>query len=118
MQRVGGKLHFKIDGVVYLAKGNFTYNVGGFEREVIMGADGIHGYTENPVPGRIQGEITDDGTVDLAKLKSMKNGTVTLELANGKLFVLTDALATGEWTGNSDQGNVPVEFSGEGEEIL
>jgi hypothetical protein len=112
MQRRGGTISFKIDGVLYDAKGNFTYNLGRPKRESIIGSDGVHGYKETPQPAFIEGEITDRGDLNLDALVSMSSATVTLELSNGKLIVLSEGTFTGEGTGNSDEGNIAVRFEG------
>jgi hypothetical protein len=38
--------------------------------------------------------------------------TVTAELANGKVYTLTNAYVEGEMTGNGEEGTVEIEFSG------
>jgi len=115
--RVGGTIHLKAGGVVLRAKGSFSYDIGGFLREEVMGQVGIDGFTEVAVPGYIEGEITDDGSVDVKALRNTKNATVTLALANGKTVVLNKAFAAGEWTGQTEAGNMSVKFVGEGEEF-
>jgi hypothetical protein len=117
-RRVGGPVQFQINGEVYRAKGNFTYNAGRPMREAILGNDTVHGYKETPQVAFVEGEITDAGDVDLAALVSTTDATVTLELANGKMFVLRDAWFAGEGTGNSEEGNIAVRFEGaSGEEV-
>jgi hypothetical protein len=117
-QRKGGIIQFQVNGELYDAKGNFTYNLGRPVREAIIGADSVHGYKETPQVAFIEGEITDRGTLDLEKLVKMVDATVTAELANGKVIVLRDAWFAGEGTGNTDEGNIAVRFEGKsGEEI-
>lgn len=117
MQRKGGVIQLQIDGEVYDAKGNFTYNLGRPMRETIVGADRPHGYKETPQVAFIEGEITDRGTLDLDSLITISSATVTLELANGKMIVLSDAHFAAEGTGNTEEGNIGVRFEGEGEEV-
>lgn len=112
MQRRGGTIAVKIDGVVQLAKGSWSYNLGRAKREPIVGADGIHGYKESPQPAYIEGEITDRADLDLAALVDATASTVTLELANGKVIVLRDAAFTGDGTASSDEGAIAVRFDG------
>lgn len=111
-QRRGGLIQFQINGEIYDAKGEFTYNLGRPLRETIVGADGVHGYKETPQVPFIEGEITDRGNLNLAKLVSETGATVTLELANGKVVVLRDAWFAGEGTGNTEEGNIAVRFEG------
>jgi hypothetical protein len=117
-QRRGGLIQFQLNGVLYDAKGNFTYNLGRPVREAVVGADAVHGYTEKPQVAFIEGEITDKGTLDTDALVRMVDTTATLALANGKVIVLRDAWYAGEGTGNTEEGNFPVRFEGlSGEEV-
>lgn len=110
--RRGGTIFLKINGEIYSAKGNFTYNLGAPKRDAIIGADAVHGYKEVPQIPFIEGEITDNPTLDLEALATLENATVTLELANGKVITLRDAWHAGEGTGNTEEGNIAVRFEG------
>ncbi len=111
-QRRGGLIQFNVNGVLHDAKGSFTYNLGRPVREAILGADAVHGYMEKPQVAFIEGEVTDRGGLDLNALVTLKDATVTLELANGKVIALRDAWYAGEGTGNTDEGNIAVRFEG------
>jgi hypothetical protein len=117
-QRKGGIIQVQIDGEVYDARGNWTYNLGRSKREAIIGADAVHGYKEMPQVAFIEGEITDRGSLDLSALAVMEDATVTLSLANGKVVVLRDAWFAGEATGNSEEGNIAARFEGLGGEEI
>lgn len=116
-RRIGGKLHLKVAGVVMLARGSFSYSVGGFEAEEVMGLDGMHGVTERPIPGSIEGEISDDGSVDMKALQGARDVTVSLSLNNGKTIVGTGMALVGQLTENADEGSIPLRFVGDVEEI-
>jgi hypothetical protein len=119
MKRIGGIIQVKVNGEIFSAKGQFTYNLGLPKRETIVGSDAVHGYKEVPQVPFIEGEFTDQGDLNMAALASVKGATVTLDLANGKMIALRDAIYAGEGTGNSDEGNVDVRFEGEdAEEIV
>lgn len=116
--RVGGKLFVAINGVGYRGKGNWVYGVGADLRETVVGTSGVDGYTENPQAPYAEGEITDRGDIDLKQLANATDVTVTLELANGKTFVLREAWAVGPFEANSEDGHITVRFEGlSGEEI-
>lgn len=116
--RVGGIIFIKVDGGQLRAKGEFEYNLGIGKREAIVGSDGVHGYKEDPQVPFIQGAITDEGTLDVKAVLETKDATVTLELANGKVFVLKDAWYAEEGTIKTGEGEIPVRFEGlDGEEI-
>jgi hypothetical protein len=110
--RVGGIISFKVDGTQYSAKGNFTYNLGTPKKEAVLGSDGLHGYKETPQVAFIEGEITDNVSVDLKKLTELKDSTILLNLANSKSIVLRNAYYAHEGTGNTDEGNFPIRFEG------
>lgn len=110
--RVGGIIDFSVDGRRYKAKGNFTYNIGAPKREGIAGADTVHGYKETVQVPFIEGEITDELDLSLEKFVMIKDATVKLELANGKLINLYQAWYAHEGTGESEEGKIPVRFEG------
>ena len=110
--RVAGIIALKVDGTPYLAKGNFTYNLGKPKRDAIVGADTTHGYKETPQVAFIEGEITDRSDISLESLVTLKDVTVTLELGNGKVIALRNAWYAGEGTFNTEEGNGQVRFEG------
>ena len=116
--RVSGVVYFKIDGVQYAAKGNFEYSLGGWKREAVEGADGIHGYAETPIVSHIEGDLTDTSDLDMKKLDEFDGVTVTLELANGKTVLLRNAWNASERTVNASEAMTKVRFESaeEGEE--
>lgn len=111
-QRRGGKIQFNVNGVLYDAKGNFSYGLGTEKREGIVGADRVHGYKATPQIPYIEGEITDRNDLDLASLASTTDATVTLSLANGKTIVLREAWYAAEGKGQSEEGNIEIRFEG------
>lgn len=117
-KRVGGLVSLKIDGALYMAKGNFTYNLGRVKREGVIGADAVHGYKETPQLAFVEGEITDNENVDLATMLDSKDVVVTLQLGSGKVIVLNHAWFAGEGTGNTEDGNIQLRYEADsGQEI-
>lgn len=116
MSRRGGIISVQVDGQVYDAKGAFTYNLGRPKREAIVGADRVHGYKETPQVPTIEGTITDSSDLDLDKLLTLKDATVTLALANGKVIVLRGAYYAGDGEVSTDEGEIGVSFQGTGAE--
>ncbi|MGD9638384.1 MAG: phage tail tube protein [Alphaproteobacteria bacterium] len=107
-----GTIYLKVDGTLRDAKGDFTYNLGKSKREAIIGADGVHGYKETPQVPFIEGAITDDSDLDLANFVTQDDVTVTLELANGKTIVLSDAWYASEGDVTTSEGEIKVRFEG------
>ncbi len=116
--RVGGIIYVKVNGELIPAKGDYSYNPGVPKRSAVVGADGPHGYTEEPQVPFIEGATTDRSGLDLKGLLATDNATITLELANGKVFVLRDAYYAGEGTVTTKEGEIPLRFEGlSGEEL-
>jgi hypothetical protein len=116
-QRIAGIIQVQVDGQIYNAKGNFSYNPGSPKRDAVVGSDRVHGFTEKPQVAYIEGEFTDTGDLDLIELTLIENATVTIALANGKTFALHGAYYAAEGTANTEEGNIGVRFEGEGDEI-
>jgi len=107
----GGLLAVKVDGVTYSGVGNFTYNIGAPLRAALIGSTAVDGYSETPQSAFIAGEFRDGEDVDTEALVGMTDVTATLELANGKTFVIANAWFEGDGTGNSQEGNFAVRFA-------
>lgn len=115
-QRRAGLIQVKVNGEIFDAKGNWTYNLGRPKREAIPGADVIHGYKEMPQVAFIEGEITDRGTLSLATLVTLTGATITLDLANDKTVVLRQAWFAGDGNAQTEEANIAVRFEGLGAE--
>jgi len=111
-QRRGGLIQVQVNGEIYDAKGTWSYNIGRPKREAIIGADGVHGFTEKPQVSYIEGEFTDRGDLDLDFLVTLTDATITLSLANGKMIVLRDAWYSGEGKASAEEANIEVRFEG------
>lgn len=109
-QRVGGILQLQAGGVLLQAKGNFSWNVGKPKKEFIPGADRVHGYKETVQVPFIEGAITVDEDTDVDAVTSLKDATVFLQLPNGAAVILSDAAYTGEGTGTTEEGELPVRY--------
>lgn len=111
-RRVGGVIFLKTDGEIRQAKGSFTYNLGENKREAVVGADNTHGYKSTPQVAYIEGAITDSADLDLRSLLQFSDGTVTLELANEKVIVLSEAWYAADGNVTTDEGEIEVRFEG------
>ena len=110
--RIGGIIAVKVNGDIYFAKGNWTYNLGKPKREGVVGADTVHGYKETPQVPFVEGEITDRNELSLEDLVTLDDATITLELSNGKVITLSEAWYASEGTGNTEEGNIACRFEG------
>lgn len=112
-QPVGGTITLRVGGVRRKAKGEFTYNLGLPKRTPVVGADGVHGYKEEPQAPKISGKITDEGGLSLAEILTLRNTPVSLELANGKVIEGRACYYTGEGDVTTGEGEIAFEISGE-----
>jgi len=118
MNRRAGIIFLKVDGEQLDAKGSFTYGFGTAKREAIIGADGVHGFKETPTVAFIEGEITDRSDLDVKRVMELDNVTATLELANGKVFVVRNGWYAADPQGQTEEANIGFRIEGpEGEEI-
>lgn len=111
-RRVAGILFIKVDGELFQAKGEFTYRINPVKREMIAGADGIHGYKEDPQVPFIEGAITDSSDLDLEGFQKIVDATITLELANEKVIVLREAVYAADGDVTTSEGEIQVRFEG------
>ncbi len=115
-QRRAGTIQLQTDGTVQDAKGNFTYNLGAAKREPLVGADRVHGYTEKPQPGSIEGAITDRSNLDVKALVNGRDLTITLQLANGKTITASEAWYGGDGNVTTEEAEIEVKWYGTVEE--
>jgi hypothetical protein len=108
----GGILSAKVNGEILDCVGTFDYCLGTAKREAVVGADRIHGFTETPQVGYIEGEITDRKGLDLRKLFETTEATLTLELRSGKTIVLREGWYAGDAKVATEKGTVSVRFEG------
>jgi len=110
--KIGGVAFLRVDGFQYLLRGDLTVSPGNVSRTGVVGQDGFHGYTETPETAEISATLTDTGTLSLAQLRNIVCSTVTVELANGKVYVLRDAFTTEAFELNTSEGSVAVTWVG------
>lgn len=109
-RRVGGLLFLKVDGELFQAKGEFTYNINPVKRESVVGVDTVHGFKEEPKAVFVEGAITDSDELDLEGFQKIRDATLTLELANGKVIQLREAFYAADGDVTSSEGEIQVRF--------
>ena len=116
---IGGIFNLKINGVLYTAKGDFTYSLGLPKHEAVLASNGsVAGFKVTGTVPYIEGEITDRGDLDLKALLSVQDGVITLELINSKVIVLSGAHGASDGEVSTGEGNIKVRFEGiQAEEI-
>lgn len=116
--RRAGIFYAKVDGNIQDAKGEFTVRPDVVKREALTNSYGTIGYMEEPQTPYIEGAITDRGTLDTKALYNTTDATITIEFANGKVFVLRNAWYAGDATTKTKEAEINFRFEGlSGEEI-
>lgn len=109
---VGGMLYLEVGGGRLAAKGDFTYNAGNPKRTTIIGSDGTHGASTEAQPASIEGAITVKRDTDVDGITCFADGTATVQLQNGKVFVLSEAYYVGEGNITTKENEMGVRFEG------
>lgn len=112
MARVAGIAYLKVDGQQYDLAGNFNVSLSLLERQMLVGQDGPHGFSEMPRAPYIEGDIRLVPGLTVGQLDAMTNVTVTAELANGSVATLQQACTTAAHVLNTRDGIVHVRWEG------
>lgn len=117
--RVAGVAYLAVNGTQYPIRGKWKHNILPTKREGIVGQDGVHGYKEMPRQPMMQGDVTDLGSISLEELHRITDATITLELANGKVYILRNAWMAEESEVDTEEGQFQLTFQGlSGDEVL
>lgn len=110
-----------IGGVVYMrrgdrqlsCKGNITIRLGGRNRTAVTTADErVAGFTSQWVAPGFDMDIVDFGDLSLKDIQAIENEPLTIELGNGKAYILADAFYVGEASLNAIDGMFAAKFDG------
>lgn len=121
MKRITGRVKIVVNGTTLLNKEGATA-VGisesgkpAMERKPVLGDNGLHGFVEAPVESYCEVPLTDREDQSLGDLASLKEDTTVIFMAQGggKVYSLTDAFCTGNFTVTGGEGEVSgVKFYG------
>ena len=84
---IAGVAQVTVDGTTYQLEGDLKYSPSTVKREALLGMDGFHGWKETPVTGSITMSLRDAGNLAVGDFNKIRNSTVVLQLANGKIVV-------------------------------
>lgn len=110
--RIAGVAFVKFDGKQLPIKGSWQVNFARIKREGISGQDRVHGYKEMPGVPSIEGDVSTTADVSVEELQAIENATVTLEAANGKIYVLRNAWSADAYEIQTEDGKIKVKFEG------
>ena len=117
--RIGGIFYLKVEGkIIVTTEGEFTYNLGKPKRQAEKsGALKVAGFSAEAQTPYIDGEIYDTGELDAEAFLEIEGATVTIELYNGKTFILTGSSFCGEGDFTT-KGRLKIRFEGMDAELV
>jgi cellulose synthase/poly-beta-1,6-N-acetylglucosamine synthase-like glycosyltransferase len=110
--RVSGVIALYRNGVQMRVKGNVEYSMNRFERVMVVGADGVHGYAEKPRIPYVQATLTDTSDFDTREVTEDDSATIALHLANGKTVGLRNAVFTGDGATTTEESEFSARWEG------
>lgn len=112
-QRLSGVCYIKVNGIqLSIAAESIEAPVAKVKRERVMGLSGFAGYQELPQDPSLKFTALFTRTFPMS-LFDISDGTVVVEFANGKVFVLKGAYIEGETVADGFEGKLPIELGGE-----
>lgn len=109
---IAGHLEITYNGNILNAVGNFTLNLGRPKREILVGPDRVHGYSEMPQAPTISGEIRDSDKLTVDDILLMEDATVVATVANGKKYMYEGCTYTGDGNIETEEGKLQFECGG------
>jgi hypothetical protein len=107
-----GTCFLRLDGNMIALDGDWKVQPNSKQRTGKAGPSGGLGFIEQNVIPSISGTAADSGSFSIQGLASITNSTVTLELVNGKTYILSQAWWSGESEVDVMEGKIPVKFEG------
>lgn len=109
---LAGIAKVSIDGVTRQLEGGAKYSVSTVKREELVGPDGFHGWKETPVAPSISMSLRDAGDMTVADFNAIRNSTIVLELANGKIVTGRNMGATDVQEVDAEDAKFELVFKG------
>lgn len=113
MPKIAGTCYIKVDGLQLSATGGIEVPMNTTLKENMVSLDGKVDYKEtHRAPyTKLTAKVPKNFPRD--KIINSDNMTITSELANGDVYVLSNAFVEGELNHNPEEGTVDVQFTGE-----
>lgn len=113
MAKIGGTCFFKVDGQQLSLTGGIEVPLNKNVRDDIIGMAGDVDYKETWRAPYIKGTFKVPKDFPVSKLTTSGQMTITAELANGQVYVLSSAHLHGEANHNAEEGTADLEFHGQ-----
>lgn len=112
-----GTAIFRINGTQTQVRGSVTIMPLTQEATAGRNVDGSLYFTVKPVPSYIELEAQDTGGTSLQSFEGFVDEYITVELFNGKVYGLSNAVFTGGLTLNAMEGTYKARFDGDCTEL-
>ena len=111
--RIGGTHRLTIDGKSIMVVGSFSFNLGRPKREMQVGPDKVHGYTEMPQVPYLEGEVRNDNSLKVDDILGITNSTIQLEHANGKTYLFEKSVYCADGDMETENGTLQFRIEAE-----
>ena len=112
-KKIAGICYIKADDIQFEIEGGVECPLNSTMREPIETLSNETGhFSEKGVPQFVKLTAVLEPEIDIEKLTTSTELTITAELANGWVYTLTEAYLSGEATAKGDEGKVDLQFSG------
>lgn len=112
MQRLG-RAYIKVDGRLLETNKGAKIDLGGVERQPVVGNNTVHGYSEQPKPSTLECEISVGPNTSVADMAKITDATITFEADTGQTWVIRNAWLTEPPVVNdAEGGKVALKFAG------
>ena len=110
---LSGTSYFESNGVAYSTRSEVRVKKGGPVRTPVMGVDGLyHGSTVKYQAGSITLTVSTGGSFSQQALRDAAGSVWTLELGNGKTYILPRGSLAEDPEENVDEGSMTFTVSG------
>lgn len=112
-KKIAGICYIKADDIQFEVEGSVECPLSATIREPVESLSNETGnFSEKGVAQYVKLSALLDPDLDLEKLTSSTELTVTAELANGWVYTLTEAYLSGDASAKGEEGKVDLTFSG------
>lgn len=109
---IAGTAYISIDGKQYTLAGKCNVKPAEVVREGLVGLGGVAGFKETPVIPSIEIELFGTEDTSFLAMNKITDATITVELVNGRSYVLRNAWQSGEIDHDAAEGKGTVTFQG------
>ena len=108
-KKVAGTVYAKVDGGQVTVTGGVECPLSDKKRETV--APGF--FKEEDLAPYVKLTAIDDPDLPIQQLMTATNSTITVEFANGRIYVLSGAYIVGETSTKGDEGTIDFEWNGD-----